>query len=83
VKSSLFGVWQNRNFDGNTIERGLFSEMQGLFRNYLERASLGFPQCWCDLPTGLTRGGPLARTPSSWSTDFMSGPTIARRCRSV
>ena len=29
-----FGVWQNRNFDGNTIERGAFIDSSATLLNY-------------------------------------------------
>ncbi len=68
-KYGWFGVWQNRNFDGNTIERGAFADMQGIFQNYWN-AHISLFLNGEALSDRLTRGGPLARTPSSWSTDL-------------
>jgi hypothetical protein len=67
-----FGVWQNRNFDGNTIEQGTYADMQGLFQNYWN-AHLSLFKNTGALSDRLTRGGPLARTPPSWSTDINLG----------
>ena len=67
-KNLWIGTWQNRNFDGNTLERGFFTEAFGTFANYWNaRASLFLTSgAFTDR---LTRGGPLARTASSWSSD--------------
>ena len=64
-----FGTWQNRNFDGDTIERGIFGDTFGTLQSYWEyRASLFVsPDAMSDR---LTRGGPLVRTPSGWSSDL-------------
>jgi hypothetical protein len=68
-KEGWFGVWQNRNFDGDTIERGAFFDGSATFANYWgARASLFLsPGAFSDR---LTRGGPLVRTPHSWSSDL-------------
>jgi len=71
-KYGWFGAWQNRNFDGNTIERGLFADMQGVFQNYWN-AHLSVFLNGGAISDRLTRGGPLARTPSSWNSDFNVG----------
>ncbi|HET7434209.1 MAG TPA: DUF5916 domain-containing protein [Thermoanaerobaculia bacterium] len=67
-KNVWFGVWQNRNFDGDTIERGVFADHFATFSNYWHyRASLFLaPSAMSDR---LTRGGPLVRQPRSWSSD--------------
>ncbi|HYU24946.1 MAG TPA: DUF5916 domain-containing protein, partial [Thermoanaerobaculia bacterium] len=66
------GTWQNRNFDGNTLERGVFAETFGTFLNYWNgNVSLfGTTEAYSDR---ATRGGPLVRTPASWSSDFGIG----------
>jgi hypothetical protein len=67
-KNLWTGMWQNRNFDGNTLERGFFADAFGTFQNYWNaRANLFVtPSAFSDR---LTRGGPLARTAASWSSD--------------
>jgi hypothetical protein len=59
------GAWQNSNFDGDAIERGIFADSFGVFANYWEYRLALFYR-----PTALsdraTRGGPLLRTPNSW-----------------
>lgn len=67
-KDMFLGVWQNRNFDGDTIERGFFGEWFGTLANYWK------PDVICFVTPGafddrLTRGGPVVRTPLSWSSD--------------
>ena len=64
-----FGTWQNRNFDGDTLERGFFVDSFATLQNYWNyRASLFV------VPGGLSdrsaRGGPLVRTPAGWSSDL-------------
>jgi Domain of unknown function (DUF1083). len=67
-----FGLWQNRNFDGNTIERGAFVDSSATLLNYWTvHGSLFLTSS--ALSDRLTRGGPLARTPASWSTDVNIG----------
>lgn len=62
------GVWNSRNFDGDTIDRGFFADTFGTLQSYWEwRASLFVsPGSFSDR---LTRGGPMARTRTSWSSD--------------
>ena len=64
-KHLWFGTWQNRNFDGDTLDRGFFADGSATFANYWEsRASLFVtPGAFSDR---LTRGGPVVRTPSAW-----------------
>lgn len=71
-RNGWFGIWQNRNFDGDTIERGVFGDTFGTLRNYMTyRASLFLvPGSFSDR---LTRGGPLARTASGFSSDLEFG----------
>ena len=63
-----FGVWQNRNFDGDTLQRGFFVDHFATLANYWNyRASLFVtPGALSDR---TARGGPLVRTPASWSSD--------------
>lgn len=67
-----FGTWQNRNFDGNTLERGAFAEAFGTFTNYWT-ASNSFFVTGEAFSDRTTRGGPLVRTPASWSWDGSVG----------
>ncbi|HEX3578627.1 MAG TPA: DUF5916 domain-containing protein [Thermoanaerobaculia bacterium] len=67
-KNLWIGTWQNRNFDGNTLERGVFSEAFGTFANYWT-ADANLFLAASAFTDRLTRGGPLARTPPSWSSD--------------
>ena len=71
-KFAWFGVWQNRNFDGNTIERGAFIESSATLLNYwtLQGSVFVNPGALSDR---LTRGGPLARTAAVWSEDVNIG----------
>lgn len=72
TRNGWFGVWENRNFDGNTLERGVFGDGNVTFLNYwTARASLFlFPDAVSDR---LTRGGPLVRTPAGWNSDIEFG----------
>ncbi|HVR40877.1 MAG TPA: DUF5916 domain-containing protein [Thermoanaerobaculia bacterium] len=67
-----FGVWNNRNFDGDTFERGAFVDHFATFLNYWHyRTSLFYtPGSFNDR---LTRGGPIVRTENSWSSDLELG----------
>ena len=52
------GTWQNRNFDGNTLERGVFAETFATFLNYWTGSFslFGTTEAFSDR---TTRGGPL------------------------
>jgi hypothetical protein len=71
-RDAWIGVWTNRNFDGDTIERGFFAEAFGILQSYWNYdASFSFtPGAISDR---LTRGGPLARNRTSWSSDASFG----------
>jgi hypothetical protein len=64
-RNAFIGVWQNKNFDGDTLERGLFIEAFGELQTYWQySAELSLqPPAFSDQ---LTRGGPLMRTSSFW-----------------
>ena len=68
-RQGWFGVWQNRNFDGNTLEKGVFGDGAVTLLNYwnLHGALFLFPEAVSDR---LTRGGPLVRTPAGWNSDL-------------
>jgi hypothetical protein len=63
-----FGVWQNQNFDGNTLERGAFVDSQATLTNYWNLHGSLFLNTDA-LSDRLTRGGPLAATAGGWSGD--------------
>jgi hypothetical protein len=67
-----FGTWHNRNFDGDTLERGVFADWFVLTTNYLRpRAALFvMPEAFDDR---LTRGGPVVRRPAVWASDLSFG----------
>ena len=67
-KNLWFGAWQNRNFDGDTIERGFFADWFATTSNYFYPRFALFvsPGAFDDR---LTRGGPVVRTPLYWSSD--------------
>ena len=68
-KNLWFGAWQNRNFDGDTIERGVFADWFGTTSQYVQ------PRVALFLVAGafndrLTRGGPIVRSAPGWSSDL-------------
>ncbi len=77
-RNTWLGVWLNRNFDGDTIERGAFVDAFGSLQNFWEyRAALFYlPGSFSDR---LTRGGPVVRTPRSWTSDLSLGSDSRRR----
>ncbi len=56
------GTWQNSNFDGDTLERGILAEVFGTLANYWQPRleSYFWQEAFSDR---LTRGGPLAKVP--------------------
>jgi hypothetical protein len=72
------GGWMNRNFDGDTLERGVFADAFGSFANYWDyRAALFVtPGSFSDQ---RTRGGPVVRTQRSWSSDLSLGSDRRKR----
>jgi Domain of unknown function (DUF5916)/Carbohydrate family 9 binding domain-like len=68
-RNAWLGVWQNRNFDGDTLERGVILEHFATLANYwkytVELLGVGGA-----LSDRLTRGGPLVRTPRAWISDL-------------
>jgi hypothetical protein len=67
-RNAFIGVWQNQNFDGDTLERGMFVEVFGELQSYWQYSAelSALPEAYSDR---LTRGGPLVRTPSVWEFD--------------
>ncbi|HEX9164183.1 MAG TPA: DUF5916 domain-containing protein, partial [Thermoanaerobaculia bacterium] len=66
------GVWENRNFDGDVFERGVFGQWFGTTQNYLHpNVSLFLVSgAWNDR---LTRGGPVVRNAPGYSSDMSFG----------
>jgi hypothetical protein len=63
------GVWNNSNFDGDTLDRGILFDHFATLQNYWGYRTALFlsPGEFSDR---LTRGGPLVRTPANWETDL-------------
>ncbi|HUP46360.1 MAG TPA: DUF5916 domain-containing protein [Thermoanaerobaculia bacterium] len=67
-----FGTWQNNNFDGDTLHRGVFADWFVTTTNYLRpRAALFVVSSALD--DRLTRGGPVVRRPSGYSSELSFG----------
>jgi len=77
-KTLWFGTWMNRNFDGDTLERGIFADHFATLANYWNyRASLFVtPGAINDR---ATRGGPVMRTRASWASDQSFGSDTRKR----
>jgi len=77
-RTTWFGVWQNRNFGGDTFERGAFADTFGTLQSYWNyRGSLFLsPGSFFDR---ATRGGPLVRSLFSWSSDLSLGSDDRKR----
>ena len=61
-----FGSWSNRNFDGDTIEKGIFADHFATLANYWSYRALLF-LAPAGIDDRLARGGPSIRAPRSWS----------------
>jgi Domain of unknown function (DUF5916)/Carbohydrate family 9 binding domain-like len=68
-KHAWFGMFYTRNFDGDTIDRGVFVDHFATLANYWNYRAALFVAADA-MSDRLTRGGPLARTPAGWSADF-------------
>ncbi|MBV8518559.1 MAG: carbohydrate binding family 9 domain-containing protein [Acidobacteria bacterium] len=64
-----FGVWDNRNFGGDPLDRGVTFDTTTTLQSYwnYEATLYVAPSAFSDQ---ATRGGPLVRTPSYWSSDL-------------
>ncbi|HVS33052.1 MAG TPA: DUF5916 domain-containing protein [Thermoanaerobaculia bacterium] len=73
-----FGMWQNRNFDGDTLERGFFADAFATLQNYWEGrvALFAGPDAFSDQKT---RGGPLVRSPGFTSLQLSVSSDHRRR----
>ncbi|HUR82825.1 MAG TPA: DUF5916 domain-containing protein [Thermoanaerobaculia bacterium] len=68
-RTSWFGTWMNRNFDGDTLDRGVFSDNFGTFANYWDYRAALFVS-GSAFSDQRTRGGPVVRLQPSWSSDL-------------
>ncbi|HJQ40100.1 MAG TPA: DUF5916 domain-containing protein [Thermoanaerobaculia bacterium] len=72
------GVWNNRNFDGDNIENGVFADLFGTWQNYWTyRAALFVASP--GINDQATRGGPVVRSPANWSSDQSIGSDDRKR----
>jgi hypothetical protein len=64
-----FGAWGTQNFDGDTIERGVFVDANGTLQSYWNYRGALFlaPSAFSD---EQTRGGPVVRTLRSWTAEL-------------
>ena len=71
-KTMFLGLWQNRNFDGDVLDHGLYVNWRGTTSNYWTPnfTLLVSPE---SLDDRLTRGGPLAKSAVYWSSDASIG----------
>ncbi|MCA1734320.1 MAG: DUF5916 domain-containing protein, partial [Acidobacteria bacterium] len=65
-------TWQNQNFDGDLLERGVLAEVFGTLRNYWQPRMrlLAWGEAYSDR---LTRGGPVAKVPGGWKAELEIG----------
>jgi hypothetical protein len=77
-KNLRIGAWTNRNFDGDTLERGLFADHFSTFANYWNYRTAVYvvPGAYSDQ---RTRGGPLVRTAMSWIAEGELGSDDRQR----
>ena len=68
-KQAWFGTWHNRNFDGDSLERGGVVDVFGTFANYSQARATLFVMAGA-FSDRLTRGGPVVRTANSWASDL-------------
>jgi hypothetical protein len=71
-KHAWFGTYQNRNFAGDALERGVFVDHFATLANYWEYSANLFLVNGAFSDTA-TRGGPLVRTPWGWTSSLSLG----------
>ncbi len=71
-KDMYVGVWENRNFDGDVLDHGVYVNWFGTTSNYWtpNLTLVVTPESFDDR---LTRGGPLAKSAFYWSSDASIG----------
>jgi hypothetical protein len=72
------GAWQNRNFDGDTLERGFFIDHFATLQSFWNYR-VGLFVTPSSITDQLTRGGPVARNPFGWSSDQSLGSDSRKR----
>jgi hypothetical protein len=77
-RNMWLGVWDNRNFGGDSIERGVFADIFGTLQSYWTYRTSLFVSPGA-LSDQRTRGGPLVRTLPSWSSDLSLGSDSRKR----
>ena len=72
------GVWMTQNFDGDTIDRGVFADHFATFSNYWNYRTALFvvPGAYSDQQT---RGGPVVRTQGEWDLELSLGSDNRRK----
>ena len=63
------GMWVNQNFDGDTLERGVFVDHFATFSNYWNYRTALFVGLGA-FSDQQTRGGPVVRTQRSWTAEL-------------
>jgi Domain of unknown function (DUF5916)/Carbohydrate family 9 binding domain-like len=76
-RTMWLGIWNNSNFDGETIQRGLMFQHFATLTNYWNYSTDYFYQP-SSLDDRATRGGPLLRTPSAWFADLSFGSDVRK-----
>jgi hypothetical protein len=66
-KNVWFGAWDNHNFDGDSVGRGVFVRHSATLANYWYYSGNLYLSPGV-IDDRLTRGGPVVRTRSSWDT---------------
>ena len=77
-KDMFVGVWENRNFDGDVLDHGVYINWFGTTSNYWTPnfTLLVTPESFDDR---LTRGGPLAKSAFYWSSDAGVGTDTRKK----
>lgn len=77
-KNVWMGAWTNRNFDGDTLERGFFVDHFATLQSYWTYRTALFVAPG-DLSDQQTRGGPIVRTQNGWTLELSLGNDDRKR----
>ncbi len=77
-KNVWMGAWTNRNFDGDTLERGFFVDHFATLENYWTYRTALFVAPG-DFSDQQTRGGPIVRTQNGWTLELSLGNDDRKR----